>query len=247
MYTHTEGIILRQTKTLHSRRMIVLFSERYGKISAGTYISERGKSKSSLALRPFTLGRYELYKNRDSYNINASETVESFFSIGEDVEKFMAASYALELTNRLLPEDEPAAGIFNLLKEFLKLLEHRKDDYDALLICYMLKALQMSGNGPQLKMCCRCGRQDNLKHFSIHDGGLLCSACPADEEKLNTLIFELSDDIINVVRFMESHPIRSMWPLALPKDTEHCLKGILRSWYAYHLGIDNLKSEGLKI
>lgn len=247
MYTDTEGIILRQTKTLHSRRMIVLFSEKYGKISAGTFISERGKSKSALALRVFTLGRYEIFKNRDSYNINASETIESFFSIGEDVEKFMVASYALELTNRLLPEEQPAAGIFNLLKDFLKLLEHRKNEYDTLLIDYMLKALQLSGNGPQLGMCCRCGTKEKLRDFSVPDGGLLCLGCLTESEKSSPLIFELSDDIISVVRFMESHPIKSIWPLALPKDTELCLKEILRSWYAYHLGIENLKSEGLKI
>ncbi len=62
MLTDTEGIVLRQVKTSYGRRMILLFSKKYGKISAGTGINERGKGKSSLALRPFTYGRYELFK-----------------------------------------------------------------------------------------------------------------------------------------------------------------------------------------
>ena len=62
MYTETEGIVLRQTKTVNGRRIILLFSEKYGKSAAGTSIKETGKKKSSLALRPFAYGRYELYK-----------------------------------------------------------------------------------------------------------------------------------------------------------------------------------------
>ena len=71
MLTDTEGIVLRQTKTSYNRRMILLFSKKYGKISAGTGIQEKGRGRNSLALRPFTYGRYEIFKNRDSYNINS--------------------------------------------------------------------------------------------------------------------------------------------------------------------------------
>ena len=77
MLTDTEGIVLRQVKTSYGRRMILLFSKKYGKISAGTSIAERGKNKSSLALRPFTYGRYELFKNRDSYNINSADVLKA--------------------------------------------------------------------------------------------------------------------------------------------------------------------------
>ena len=50
MLTDTEGIVLRQIKTSYNRRMILLFSKKYGKISAGTSIQEKGRGKSSLAL-----------------------------------------------------------------------------------------------------------------------------------------------------------------------------------------------------
>ena len=88
MLTDTEGIVLRQIKTSYNRRMILLFSRRYGKISAGTSIGEKGRSKSALALRPFTYGRYELFKGRDSYNINSADVIKSFYGIGEDIDKY---------------------------------------------------------------------------------------------------------------------------------------------------------------
>ena len=247
MYTDTEAIILRQIKTVSGRRMIVLFSEKYGKISAGTSVSEKGKGKSALALRPFTLGRYELYKNKDSYSINAAETLESFFSLGEDVDKYMAASYVLELTDNMLPEDQPSPGMFSLLREFLQMLEKRKNAYDTLVIAFMLRALAVYGSAPVLDRCSRCGKKNELKTFSVEDGGLVCADCQGAADEFSPLIFGISNDIINAMLYMETHPLRSLENLALPDGTENMLRRILRRYYSYHLGIDNLKSEGLKI
>ncbi|MCQ2553738.1 MAG: DNA repair protein RecO [Clostridia bacterium] len=247
MYTDCEAIILRQIKTLNGRRMIVLLTEKYGKISAGTSINEKGKNKSTLALRPFTFGRYELYKNKDSFNLNGAETKESFYSIGEDVDKYMAASYVLELTDLLVPENQPAPGMLNMLHEYLALLEKRKSSYDTLMVAFMLKALSICGMAPRLSECAQCGQTDNFVFFSVPDGGLICKDCRASIDGANSLIFEISNDIINVTRYIQSHPLRSLDGLALPKQSEAILKQILKSYYSYHLGIQNLKSEGLQI
>ena len=82
MKTDVEGIVLRETKTSYNRRMIQLFTREYGKISAGTSLGERGKTKSSLALQHFTFGRYILHRGRSGYNIDSAEVVKSFYSIG---------------------------------------------------------------------------------------------------------------------------------------------------------------------
>ena len=103
MLTDTEGIVLRQVKTSYGRRMILLFSKKYGKISAGTSLGEKGRNKTSLALRPFTYGRYELFKNRDSYNINGADILKSYYKIGEDVDKYMNGAYAVSYTHLTLP------------------------------------------------------------------------------------------------------------------------------------------------
>ena len=47
MLTDTEGIVLRQVKTSYGRRMVLLFSKKYGKISAGTSIAEKGRNRST--------------------------------------------------------------------------------------------------------------------------------------------------------------------------------------------------------
>ena len=48
MITDTEGIILKQVKTVNGRTMLVMFSRKFGKISVGTNLTGAGKNKSSL-------------------------------------------------------------------------------------------------------------------------------------------------------------------------------------------------------
>ena len=52
MLINTEGIVLRQSKIANNRRIITLFTRRYGKITAGTSINERAKGRAALAIRP---------------------------------------------------------------------------------------------------------------------------------------------------------------------------------------------------
>ena len=46
MVITAEGIVLRQRKIANNRRMIVLFTKQYGKISAGTSVNEKSRSKA---------------------------------------------------------------------------------------------------------------------------------------------------------------------------------------------------------
>ena len=80
----------------------MLFTREYGVISAGTNISERGKSKSTLALQPFTFGRYGVHMSGTNYNIDRAEVIRSFYGLSEDLDKFFRGSYVLEFTAKAL-------------------------------------------------------------------------------------------------------------------------------------------------
>ena len=82
----------------NGRRMVLLFSPKYGKINMGSNINEGGKNKTSLSTRPFTCGKYQIFKSRETYNLNHGQVIKSYYNIGEDLDKFMSASYVLELT-----------------------------------------------------------------------------------------------------------------------------------------------------
>lgn len=245
MYTDTEGIIFRQIKTVNGRRMVLLFSKKYGKISAGTNISEKGKSKSSLALRPFTYGRYELYKTRDSYHINGTEVIKSYYRIGEDVEKYMYCSYVLEFTEKLLQEEAPVPGIFSMILDFFDIMEKRSKKYSSLILAYQIKILQETGSMPQVNRCVICGEQEEPVLFSVKEGGILCRKCCLNfqNNSNDTLIYAVNFGIVNILRYILGNPLKSFENLALDDEIQKQLSKIIRSYAAYHLDIGKLKSE----
>ncbi len=243
MYTETEGIVLKQTKIAAGRRMLVIFSKHYGKISAGTYISERGNNKSALALRPFAYGKYQIRRTGDYYHINGCETISSHYSIGEDIDKFLCASCGMEFTNKLLPEEAEAKKLFVLFSEFLDMMEKRTKKHETLLVGYQLKALALSGSAPLLDSCVMCGSKENLTGFSITDGGTLCEACKALKGNKERLIYETDFDILNVIKFLIQKPLSQLENLALGDSTLEKIKMILKDYAVCHLDIGGLKSE----
>ena len=249
MVTDTEAIVLRQVKTMTSRRMIVLFSKKYGKISVGSSISEGGKNKSALITRPFTYGRYELFKGKDSYNLNSGQVLESFYGIGEDLDKYMQASYVLELTDRLIPDEVMQPRLFQALLDFLTALERRTKKVDTLVIAYMVKALDMLGVMPVINECAECGKTGCDRFFSVNSGGIICGECAKTltENNPNSLIYDTNFGIINILRYFQKEPFSSFEKIALDDTIAVKLKEILKKYMEYHLDIGILKSEMLTV
>ena len=212
MYIQTEGIVLKQVKTMNGRRMITIFSKIYGKISCGSSITEGGKNKTALALRPFTYGKYELFKGRETYNIQGAETLKSYYGIGEDVDKYMAASYVLELTEKVLMDEEAQPKLFMYLLDFFEMLEKRKKSFNTLVIGYQVKMLDLQG----------------------------LTASEGLKSKANA-------DIIGILKYIEENKLRDLENLALNSDVENEIKLLLKDYFAFHLGVENLKSESLLV
>lgn len=266
MYTETEGIILKQIKTVNGRRMLHLFSRKFGKISAGTGIAERSRSKAGLAMRPFTYGRYELYKGRETYNINSAETIKSYYKIGEDVDKYMHASYVLELVDKLTVEEHSFPQLFNLTLAFLSAMENRKKKYGTLVLAFELKALKLMGIEPRTDSCVRCGKQipfetagnqgqsGNEEHeksgestviFSIPEGGVICGDCAAGDapQDGSRLIYSLNTGIVDILSYFVNNPMKSIEKLGLDDGLFKEIHTMVKAYMEHHLGIGKLKSE----
>jgi DNA repair protein RecO (recombination protein O) len=248
MDAYTEGVVLKQTKILNGRRMITLFSKEYGKISAGTNIAGKGRSKSSLAIMPFTHGGYGLKKGRGAWHINSAETLRGFYRIAEDIDKFANCSYALEFTEKLLPEEAPAPALFALILEYFEMMERRRKKFDSLTAAFLLKALHLWGAAPEIEKCALCGASPSGGgFFSVRDGGFVCRTCGETEnvsgDADERLLYPLDFAILNVMCYFLGRPLRDLEHLALEESVAHALRRMIRELAAWHLGVSGLKSE----
>ena len=258
MLADSTGIILRRINATSGRKMLSIFTQKYGKISAGTSISEKSsKGKATLSLNRFTYGRYEIFRSRDFYNVNSGEVVKSFFRIGEDPDKYFAASFALELTDKALPEKLPQPKLLNELVDFLGTLEDRSKGFITLVIAYEIKLLDAVGMLPNLDECVVCGSKPDdakrLRHFSVEDGGMICDECMREIEQeiaqnsksraKPRLIYSPKFDIVNIIKYFSKRPISAFGNIMLDAETEEELYKILREYISYHMDVGTLKSE----
>lgn len=245
MIINAEGIVLRQRKIAGNRRMIVLFTKQYGKLSAGTSINERGRSKAALALRPFTYAEYDIFKGREAYSINSASVIHSYYSIGEDINRFMTAASFLEYLEKVLDEGVAMPALFNLSLDYLQSVSRTKGSADTLLYAFIVKSLRMLGVMPELKCCVNCGKElgeiIEPRMFSVSSGGIICEECAQIERQGgNSLIYNPSFSIIDVFRYFESKPLATFEKVDLKPEDAKTVKDILSNYTEHYLDVNVL-------
>ena len=255
MVITAEGIVLRQRKIANNRRMIVLFTKQYGKISAGTSVNEKSRSKAALALRPFTYAEYDIFRGREAYSINSAQAKKSFYSIGEDIERFMAASAFIEYLDKVLGEEEPMPKLYELALSFLESVSKSRSSAETLLFAFIVKSLRLLGVAPELSCCVGCGKSpsefggDGFRSFSVTGGGIICPDC-AEQEKTtpDSLIYQPSFDIITVFGYFDSRPLATFEKVDLKPEVAGLVRDILAEYTGRYLGVDVLRtSTGLEV
>jgi DNA repair protein RecO (recombination protein O) len=198
--------------------MILLMTERHGLISCGTSISERSKSRSALAVRPFTRGVYQIRQDEKAgktyYNITGGEVHSSYYAFGEDCEKFTNASLVLEFTGRILIEEAAVPEHYQLLASYMDLLAARKAGHLTLTVSYLIKSLQLLGVWPE---------RENF---------------PEEE-----LLSDVNSDILNELIFLMENPLERMKNLVLDEGKSVRLKSLILRFADRHLDIGILKSD----
>ena len=216
MRVETEGLVLKQVNTVNNRKILVLFTKKFGKISAGTNLGEGGKRKSK-----------------------------SYYSFGEDVDKYMNVSYLLEFTEKILSQQEPQQKIFNYLINVFDAMEKRKSKYSTLVIAYQMKVLKELGYMPNLDSCVICGTKEMLSYIDIRQGGCICENCERNSNsRKDALIYHDGLGIMDVMRYFIKMPLHNFEKIGLDENRTEVLRKIIDEFMEYHLDIRDLKSQG---
>ena len=229
--------------------MIVIFSKQYGKISAGTSINEKSRTKAALALRPFTYAEYDLFRGRETYSINSASVRTSYYSIGEEIERFETASVLINYLDDILQDGEAMPGLFDMALECLETVSESKGSCETVLLAFIVKSLRMLGVMPELAGCVNCGRgTDRLgtdhPFFSVTSGGIICTDCAAAEKtESNALIYRPAFDIIEVFRFFLNRPLNNFAKVSLKGNVAETVRGILSDYISHYLGSDALRNS----
>ena len=176
-----EAIILRTYPLKETDKLIVLFSQEYGKIRGVVNGGRRIKSRFTGRLEPLSWIEFSGFqrRNQELVSIDSIEVIKGFGLILEDYDTFLRSTYLLEVILKTMPDWEVNQNLFRLLLHVLPAFV-KTDTSSAALLYFQVWYLKFGGFLPDLYKCSRCG--DHLaKNGRTYCGdkiqGLMCKAC----------------------------------------------------------------------
>jgi DNA repair protein RecO (recombination protein O) len=174
----SEALVLRHSDWGEADRMLVVFTDRLGKLRALAKGARKPRSRKAGHLEPFTLVTIQLAKGRDLFIITQAETKNAYLGLRNDLISMGQAVYVLELLDRFTYEEEENSTLFRLAVRTLdRLLE--EPDRSLVLRYYEMRILDLLGFRPELLYCTSCKEeiQAEDQYFSAEKGGILCPRC----------------------------------------------------------------------
>ncbi len=198
----TTGIIIRKCDFGEADRIVTALTDEYGKIDLLAKGARRLKSKFCGRLELFSEIEFTGFCGRGLYYLNEAELVRAYPD-EKEVGRHRVLFCLAEITNRLVPSEQEAEGLYSLLREALNHLPatHR---VETVLHAYLIKLLTLAGFLSPWNKCGICNAPLNLEDpIRLHpaDGHLLCPDCQSPADRL------LSVPLIKWVNFMQQYPL----------------------------------------
>ena len=177
----TQAFVLRFLNYGESDRIVTFFTREFGKLRGIAKGARRSRKRFSNAIEPFSHSIL-LFSRRSEGSLSIIENcdvINHYPGIRSDLGKTMTASYMIDLADHFTVEGKKSAGIFQLLDDFLKLLE-TGNSLEETTRFFELRLLTLSGYEPSLGMCVICNTpldKINAAFFDATRGGIRCSLC----------------------------------------------------------------------
>ena len=177
-HVKTKGFVVRVVPVGDSDRIISLLTEDHGLISVSVRGARRTRSPHLLTTQIFSFSDFELFFSKGHYSINASELIESFSALQQDIDRLVCASHLAEVLIDSLRDDLAQPGVYRLWAYGLQAISRQPDPLLSVHVA-QLRLLMEIGFAPRLDSCVSCGRPvenlaDEELYFSISAGGFIC-------------------------------------------------------------------------
>ena len=229
-----EGIVLRKTTYKESDAMIKAIDENgfFSFLAHGVF---KMNSKNSGAVQELSHGVFSLREGKSGgTTLSESKVIDSYFDPNSDYPVYACYSFALELINRCIMEDE-ASSIYPWLKRFLDEIKAGFHPLTGLLILFA-NVLKIHGIGLEVDECVICHEKRGISAISMRDGGFLCldHIEAGDGRKMTSR--ELS-----IIRYIFKVQIEDFTHISFEDDESISLIRFLTEYLDYSTGL-SLKS-----
>ena len=208
MFHTTKALVLREVRYKEADRILTLFTEADGKITAKARGALRKSSRTGAATQQLTYAEMTLFGNRGKWTVNEASLVEPFAGLREDIERFALGSYLAECMEAFSVEDQPDAPLLQLGLNCLYALSRGLTDALLIKAAFELRLMCIAGFEPDVQGCAVCGKASPEEPiFHLEDGGVCCRSC---RRASMGAWAELDEAALTALRYVVAAPARQL-------------------------------------
>ena len=227
MSIHTaDAIVLRRYPYRETSVIVTCLTDRFGKLKGLVKGLRVQPNRHRSAMEPMTVNRIVFYDTHTSslHLISQCELVSPLSALAEDLDTMRCAAFCVELTDAVVPLEEPQPAVYRLLKDTLERAALGQA-LASLRAHFIIRVLRLAGFEPQLDRCTGCHAVVHQAGcWSARQGGLLCSSCLHEDPQAEPISPELLDALETLT---ESEVPAPLEPQLLPLLT-HRLEEFLQ-------------------
>lgn len=229
----TQGVVLRETETKESDKILTLLTPDRGKVSVIARGARRKSCKFAACAQPLAYSEWTLYQKGDWHYANDGSTIELFNGLRNDLEAMALGFYFAELTEGVTTEGIPAAELLRHLLNGLYALSTLHKPPALVKAAFELKLLCLAGYEPLADSCAYCGcPEPEQPLLDVVQGVLRCRKCGARE---STLSMPLCRDSLAALRHIIYGDPKRLYSFTLGPDALRRLSGAAEAFTAAQL------------
>lgn len=239
----TEAVVINSYDFSNTSKIVVLYTQKLGKISALIKAGRDKNSKIGRSADILNLISIVLYNKdiREVQLLTQADMVAYFSNIREDYETLLYAHAVLELFQYLVKEHEENQRLYAGLRKILYRFDQKEEPPPITFLRFFVFFIELAGYELSTRHCSICGKIfDPMKSSAgfNNTAGVLCSECT---QKM-TLTVPVNQELFSALHCLKS----GTTDISLTQGQASRLISMLESFLKYHIpefqGLKSIKS-----
>lgn len=223
---NVKGLVIRSVDVKESDRIITVFTEELGAVSAVARGARSLKSRKMSSTMQFCYSAFVLTKRGEYYYVKEAELIENFFGIRTNIEGLALAGYVAEILSDVTVA-EAESELLRLSLNTLFAISEGKHSLEKIKAAFEIRTAAILGFMPDVLSCTECGATEGDFFFDIMGGFITCYQCNHKKEKAHALpenpheshIVCLLSETAKVALGYSIHcPLEKIFSFNIPKD-----------------------------
>ena len=174
-----KGLVLYSKDMGENDKFVTVLTSDCGKISFKARGVKKANSKLKAYVQSFCFCNFELNEKKGVYTLTGAQSIESFFALTTDFDKYNIACVVLEVLDKVCVAGQTYAQTFVDALRTLEVLCYEEIESKLVLCKFLLQVLEREGFAFDMNYCSNCKKplSDGKVYFSFVDSGLVCSNC----------------------------------------------------------------------